>query len=283
MSDHLNTSDPPKSPRAKRAGKTDTWMPLFIGDYLADTMHLNAEKHGAYLLLLMHLWRTGFLVDNADQLSSIARCDVKTWTKSVWPTLFSFFDLQDGKLYQKRLMAERENAAKLRDIRSTVGKKGAETRWQTDGKSMANASQIDGPSPLPLPHDSLSSKESQVAQSASPAPRTKKACRLPDNWSPSAADRQFAQDLGLDPDATAPRFADYWRSLGGSKAAKADWSGTWRNWCRTEHERRPAARASPAKVGFRNGFAELLRNENYPPTTCHAPRNHVSLEFLKDE
>jgi uncharacterized protein YdaU (DUF1376 family) len=250
-------------------------------------MHLNAEKHGAYLLLLMHLWRAGFLVDNADQLASIARCDAKTWAKSVWPTLISFFDLHDGKFYQKRLMAERENATKLRDIRSKVGKKGAAKRWQddgkSDGKSMTNACQNDGPSPSPSPSPlpNNSPTESSVALSAPPAPRAKIGRRLADDWSPSAEDRHFASDLGLNTDAVASKVRDYWRSVSGAKATKTDWSATWRNWCRNESERRPAARASPTKPAFRNGFAEMLHND-IGTAAPQYPRNPAS-EFLEHQ
>ncbi|MDE3023487.1 MAG: YdaU family protein [Pseudomonadota bacterium] len=165
--------------------KADVWMPLHIADYLADTMHLNAQQHGAYMLLLMHHWRAGHVPLDESQLASIARCDWAVWKRSVWPVIKLFFSEQDGKLIQKRAVAEREYAESLTDKRSKAGKDGAEKRWGKDGKKKPNkgggdgngdsnldgkaiakplakvsqaSSQTDAPSPSPIPVSSLRSE-----------------------------------------------------------------------------------------------------------------------------
>lgn len=102
----------------------DTWMPLWIGDYLADTMHLQAAEHGAYLLLLMHSWRNGPLPNDDKILSGIARISLKVWTKEIGATVRAFFVIgDDGLLHQKRLDRERERVSDISDKRRTAAGK----------------------------------------------------------------------------------------------------------------------------------------------------------------
>ena len=63
------------------AGKTDIWMPVYIGDYLADTMRVSTEQHGGYLLLLFHLWRRGILPDDV-VLAQITGLGVSAWSSA---------------------------------------------------------------------------------------------------------------------------------------------------------------------------------------------------------
>lgn len=71
------------------------FMPLYTSDYLGDTGHLSTEEHGAYLLLLMHMWnRGGTLPNDAKKLSRVARCSLKKWN-SIWPALEDFFTSDD--------------------------------------------------------------------------------------------------------------------------------------------------------------------------------------------
>lgn len=55
--------------------------------------------------------------------------------------------------------------------------------------------------------------------------------RLPADWRPSAACREFAADKGLDPDTVAEAFIDYWTGGKGGKQQRTDWDRTWRVWC----------------------------------------------------
>lgn len=76
--------------------KVDAYMPLWIGDYLADTMGFKALQHGAYLLLLMAYWRQRApLVDDDDELAGIARCTAAEW-KVMRPKLARKFQVGDG-------------------------------------------------------------------------------------------------------------------------------------------------------------------------------------------
>lgn len=87
--------------------KIDIWMPLYVADYLADTRHLSTEQHGAYLLLMMHEWRTGPLPDDSEILRRIAGMEKDAWSIA-WGVLESMFSRDEpGRLIQKRLELER--------------------------------------------------------------------------------------------------------------------------------------------------------------------------------
>jgi len=137
--------------------RNDTWMPLYIGDYLADTSRLSTEQHGAYLLMLMDYWRNGPPLDDDEELASITKLPVAVWRKHS-AKLRTFFEAVDGRLFQKRADAERQKAGVISSKRSEAGKAGAAKKWgkQADKKmasamanAMANGQQNDGPSPSP--------------------------------------------------------------------------------------------------------------------------------------
>lgn len=142
---------------SRSSKSVESYMPLWIADYLADTQHLTRDEHGAYLLLLMAYWRKGEpLADDDRKLAAIAKASPAEWRR-LRPVLSEFFQVGDGVWKQKRVDAELARAKAIRAKRSEAGAKGADGRWQTDDKPMANAManawQNDAISPSPSPFE----------------------------------------------------------------------------------------------------------------------------------
>jgi len=99
-------------------------MPLYVGDYLADTSHLSTAEHGAYLLLIMHYWRSGSLPADDLTLSRIARMSRADWRKAR-SVISAFF--QEGWKH-KRIEFELTKAAKISESARCGGKASGEAR-----------------------------------------------------------------------------------------------------------------------------------------------------------
>lgn len=100
-------------------------MQLYVADYLGDTRHLTTEQHGAYLLILMTMWRhNGTLAADAKTLSRVACLTMKRW-RLMEPILMAFFTVEDGRIKQKRLSKEFQKAVSKSELRSLLGELGA--------------------------------------------------------------------------------------------------------------------------------------------------------------
>lgn len=123
--------------------KTSAWMPLYIGDYLADTMHLTTAEHGAYLLLIMHYWRMQALPDDDKSLASIAKVTQKLWDGGLGLVIRRFFQVDAGELRHKRIDAELQkalgNSSKRRDAANARWKQNVST---SNADADANASDL---------------------------------------------------------------------------------------------------------------------------------------------
>lgn len=114
-------------------------MPLYIGDYLADTQHLSTEQSGAYLHLLMHSWKLGPLPADPEMLRRIARMDKDAWSIA-WPVLIAFFEqLEDGSLVQPRLEVERAAWGAKKEASVAKARDAAHKRWShTQGENASS-------------------------------------------------------------------------------------------------------------------------------------------------
>lgn len=136
------------------------FMQLYVADYLGDTRHLTTEQHGAYLLLLMTMWRSdGVLSDDPAKLARIAGLTVSRW-KKISDDVLAFFTPCEGGLTQRRLAAELTIADEKSEKNAQSGRMGGRAKSLKDKKAqIANASL----SPWPLePEPEPTQKEDKL-------------------------------------------------------------------------------------------------------------------------
>ena len=89
------------------SAETGAWMPMYWADYLADTLHLSTEEHGAYLLLIATYWRRGGPLPDDDRwLANVTKMSYRKWRSSCKNRVRALFDISDGVLTHKRVEKE---------------------------------------------------------------------------------------------------------------------------------------------------------------------------------
>ena len=96
-------------------------MPIFIGDYIADTIGLTNAEHGAYLLALMKYWRKG---------ESLTPVELKEVCGRETDRISRFFTMDGGRWHHKRVDQEMKTARDRNESARLKANKGVEARRQ---------------------------------------------------------------------------------------------------------------------------------------------------------
>lgn len=188
-------------------------MPLWTDAYLGDTTHLSTIEHGAYLLLLMAMWRNDGSLPNDDRLlAKYTRLTAGQWAR-VKPILAPFFTIKDGKIAQGRLTDEL-NAVRRR---SRSASDSIKSRWLKEKeKPHTNEERPNNERNTTIPisiskeeEEGARAREHAHAREASPdlflgvlAACGLKSGNLPTYWMPPTAEVHVNRwlNLGISPD-----------------------------------------------------------------------------------
>lgn len=134
------------------ADRPDSFMPLYIGDYLRDTLRLTTIQHGAYFLLICAYWAADDpLPDDDDALAAITKMSVPDW-KKIRPVLSGFFQVDKGLWHHKRVDSELCNANAMYERRKSAAHASHDARRKkgiSNAPARHHARQVQ---PQPQPH-----------------------------------------------------------------------------------------------------------------------------------
>ena len=116
------------------------YIQLYVADYLADTAHLNAAQHGAYLLLIMNYWQRGKPLNNSnDRLANVARMSHDEWQQNK-ADIAEFFEIDGDTWSHKRIDADLDAVSATSNKNSEAGKASAAARKEKKERSFSERS-----------------------------------------------------------------------------------------------------------------------------------------------
>jgi uncharacterized protein YdaU (DUF1376 family) len=208
------------------------WFKFFAADYLLDpdVDAIPSEAEG----LLIRMWCLCHLEGSCP-------ADPEELARKTRRTLQSvlqckrhcepFFDLQEDRLYSRRMEEEKHRSKQARENAS----KRYEQRTSADGNANGSAN---GSANCTAQSQSQSQKKPSDAGASVPSKVSPiaRGTRLPQDFAITEEHRKFASEIGADVDREFETFCDYWIAQPGQKGVKTEWNATFRNWLRRSVE-----------------------------------------------
>lgn len=97
----------------------DVWMPMFIGDYMANTIGLTHSQHGAYLLSIFKYWLKG---------ESLTSSELREVCGREIDRVSQFFVWEGSRWHHKRVDHELDMARKRMETAREKAMKGVQAR-----------------------------------------------------------------------------------------------------------------------------------------------------------
>jgi uncharacterized protein YdaU (DUF1376 family) len=138
-------------------------MPFWTDAYIGDTKHLTTTEHGAYLLLLISMWRNdGYLPDDDRILARYAGVTAGQW-KRMAPIIRPFLRSVGGKVTQGRLMDE------LSAVRQYSGKQSDRAKGRWKGKAL-KTNEVEDAAAQPRDASGISRNDAETMPPLTPYP-----------------------------------------------------------------------------------------------------------------
>lgn len=237
-------------------------MPLWVADFVGDTLDLDAKEIGAYMLILMTMWgRDGYLPSDEKKLQRVARCG-RDWPR-VWASLSHYFTVDGDRITQGRLLYELQKVAAKREVNAQHGSLGGKAKaLKSKEPTLANATvSLQQPEPYLEPD-----KKEDMGKPISPADKPPDKMRLPADWALSDEGWAYARSQAI-PDEVirdeAAGFHAYWTDRRDRDAKKSErgWEQCWANRCRSIAGRYAgrgmAGQTSPGRHGQGSSIASI--------------------------